>query len=265
MPPVWAPATLQGYWGQLGINAPLTQYLEKEVAHLQDILKMATEHLELVQVMCKTDGTFQDHPQELQKLALALLTSRVPAEWEEYWISPSVFTWFDGLAARHAQLRHWVQSGMPKGLWLGGLQDAAGLLMALKLEVVRAHPNDDEWSIEKLHIRTELTQMTVDDVCRPPHTGVYLSGLYTDTFIWSADEGTIYEAPDTTKDWQGTAHADLPLVHLTVSRNPPSPGQLYSCPVYANPLRSKWLCNIDLPCHEPPMHWMLRGAAVYAT
>ena len=48
MPPVWAPATLQGYWGQLGINAPLTQYLEKEVAHLQDILKMATEHLELV-------------------------------------------------------------------------------------------------------------------------------------------------------------------------------------------------------------------------
>ena len=47
--------------------------------------------------MCKTDGTFQDHPQELQKLALALLTSRVPAEWEEYWISPSVFTWFDGM------------------------------------------------------------------------------------------------------------------------------------------------------------------------
>ena len=50
-------------------------------------------------------------------------------------MAPTATPLFAGLAARHAQLRHWVQSGMPKGLWLGGLQDAAGLLMALKLEV----------------------------------------------------------------------------------------------------------------------------------
>ena len=98
------------------------------------------------------------------------------------------------------------------------------------------------------------------------HCGPYPSpaGLYTDTFLWSADDCTVYEAPDPSKDSQGGYYSDIPVVQISVTKDPNQRGQTFECPVYDSPQRSRLLCTIPVPCHEPPMHWMLRGAALYA-
>eukprot|EP01006_Ploeotia_vitrea_P019923 TRINITY_DN52180_c0_g1_i1.p1 TRINITY_DN52180_c0_g1~~TRINITY_DN52180_c0_g1_i1.p1 ORF type:complete len:1162 (+),score=184.82 TRINITY_DN52180_c0_g1_i1:186-3488(+) len=265
IPTLYSPAEIESKTLATFGDSPIGVFIKEEFDFLQRIAVKVREQLkDLVNSLKK--GWHNMAP-ELQKFADLLLLVITPPEWEkEGWGANTTVQWMEGLAERFNHLEAWF-GAKPCTVWLGGFSNPQSFIVAMKQETVRAHPGEEEWSYEKLELKTEVTSELEVDIKRPPLEGVYIRGLQSYGFEFSQWDGKVFEPSDMLSEWNGSSTSPMPLLHFTVVQKEVlkklTAATIFSCPVYTNPRRDNHVCDITMECDEHPLHWNLRSAAVY--
>eukprot|EP01012_Entosiphon_sulcatum_P017223 TRINITY_DN2201_c0_g1_i4.p1 TRINITY_DN2201_c0_g1~~TRINITY_DN2201_c0_g1_i4.p1 ORF type:complete len:3572 (-),score=436.55 TRINITY_DN2201_c0_g1_i4:37-10752(-) len=245
---------------------PLLAYLSREITQFNSLVtELHEECNDLLRRARNDSGAELDVLLDSSPIAYELLLQLTPLSWQQRtWPCSALSDWLTGMQCRYAQLELWLSQGSPPpALWIGGLVNPTELLEALKQETTRAHPNDEDWSYEKLTLRTTFTG-EAKDVVRAPPEGIMIQGLFADGFSWNRRYGRATESPDALCEWKGSWTSPLPVVHITVGRSKELVGVSFRCPVYADSRRERLLFHIDIPCDEDPQHWYLRAAVAIA-
>ncbi|KAL6769277.1 DHC15 [Auxenochlorella protothecoides x Auxenochlorella symbiontica] len=243
-PPRWGPG-------------PLTVCVRQEAAALNRVLHyvMAT----LASLARMAAGTGPQTP-ALGAAAHALLAGGLPPDWAaRSWDGPGLARWEAGLVARHEQLARWLGAGAPPpSLWLGGLANPAGLLLAVRQEAARRHAAE-RWSLDDMGLAMEVTRLDPGAVREGPPEGIYVHGLALEGAGWSRRHDCLVEAE------AGRPLAAMPVLLITAvpARDRPQ-GRVYEAPCFRTPERGQagLVASLPLRTSVEPAHWVLRGVAL---
>ncbi|KAG9395874.1 Dynein heavy chain and region D6 of dynein motor [Carpediemonas membranifera] len=243
---------------QGGYTIPLNVFLGQEIDKLQVLL--GTMRQTLVDLRLAIQGTIiMSAP--LQASLDALFDARVPPHWLKLsWPSATLGFWLADMLKRCEQNSTWLETGRPKAYWLAGFYNPQGFLTAVRQEITRAHQG---WALDSVVINT--TVLRTEDhtaIHAGPQEGVYIYGLSLDGAGWSKKTSSLVDAPPK------VLSVPLPILHVSAQNTPlQGTGRMYRCPVYTLPSRCdiNFVFDVYLPTSDPPIKWILRGAALLTT
>ncbi len=243
---------------QGGYTVPLNVFLGQEIDKLQILI--GAMRATLTDLRLAIQGTIIMSA-ALQASLDALYDARVPPHWLKVsWPSSTLGYWLADMLRRCDQNTTWLETKRPMAYWLAGFYNPQGFLTAVKQEITRAHTG---WALDSVVVNTSV--LKIEDhtaIQAPPSEGVYIYGLVLDGGGWSRKTGSLVDAP------AKVLSVPLPILHVG-AQNTPLQGltKMYRCPVYTLPSRCdfNFVFDVYLPTADPPIKWILRGAALLCT
>ncbi|XP_058857324.1 dynein beta chain, ciliary-like isoform X3 [Acipenser ruthenus] len=208
-------------------------------------------------------------PDHLAEVAESLKKDEVPGSWLHPYCQPSTHTlstWIQDLKKRHSQLKQWVEEGMVhhgektagnriQSVWLGGLLNPEGLIMALQ----HAYAAANGCLLDEIALSCHISKS-------PEHTAqpesqqcqLILEGLVLHGASWDFKANQLGEPKD----------EFVPLPYVTVkpvlrtAEMSEDRAKLFECPVYRNTTRQCCIMKLPLQSPNPAHHWQLKKTAI---
>ena len=157
---------------------PYHAVLATEVRLLNTLLTAVGESLEELK---KGMSGMVNMSEEMERLLAAISLNVIPESWAvlSYASRKPLMSWFNDLLLRHAQISKWAESQRPANMWLGGLFNPQGFLLAVK----QCYCREKKLSISESEISTEVVDQA--EVSEAAEAGShYVSGLYIEGACW---------------------------------------------------------------------------------
>jgi dynein heavy chain len=202
--------------------------------------------------------------QDLDDVAGALMTARVPAAWlfHSYPTRKSLGPYVSDLLERLRFFDDWIASGQPVVFWISGFFFTHSFLTAALQNAARKYT----LPIDTLGLDFEFRNTEEELNGKRPVDGVYIKGIWLEGARWDPDRMMLAECRPK------ELFAPAPIVWLKpTERAKFAKFQHYMCPVYKTLERhgvlkttghsSNYLDSFKFPTDRPPSHWTLRGVA----
>eukprot|EP01060_Flectonema_neradi_P004124 TRINITY_DN12705_c0_g1_i2.p1 TRINITY_DN12705_c0_g1~~TRINITY_DN12705_c0_g1_i2.p1 ORF type:complete len:4231 (+),score=761.72 TRINITY_DN12705_c0_g1_i2:111-12803(+) len=242
-----------------GIPNSLSTVLRHEVEKYNKLLRqMRATLLELQKAIAGLTVLSES----LDMMYIDFLNDQVPGLWSRvgYLSLKPLGAWMKDLVARVEHCKDWLKNGEPPSFWLPGLFSPHGFMTG----ILQGHARSNTVSVDILSFAFSI--LTIDRVEKGPQQGVYIHGLFADSFQYDRQK-ELMEDPI-----PGESYSSLPVVHLLPEEHhKPSPG-CFACPTYITTSRKGVLSSLGastnfIICVETPTdrgsdHWIRKGAAM---
>ncbi|KAG1684351.1 Dynein heavy chain 5, axonemal [Nymphon striatum] len=240
---------------KMGLTSSLTTFLRQEINLIQNVISVV--RTELLNLRLAIDGTIIMN-EFLQQTLDCMYDGKVPQSWSKIsWGSAATLGfWLTSLIDRNNQYQKWCFQGRPHVFWMPGFFNPQGFLTAVRQEETRAHKG---WSLDSAQVRTNVTQMRINDVKSSPNRGVYIYGLYIQGAGWDKQNSILIESK------HKVLFEEMPVIHVyTVQSTAGKDPKVYECPIYKKCCRTdeEYIGSIDLKTNVNPNQWILRGVAL---
>jgi len=217
----------------------------------------------------RTISSLENYGNQLQYCdvvtALELNNSRIPRVWLEKaginsYPSISLSEWVHEVGSRYQHFERMINLGKERiaSYWLGCYRYPATLISIMKQDTMRklAVKLGHVCPIEKLHLKTEITQRDKDHLRDPPSEGFFIWGVYIQGCCW---ERSINEVSDQQSKLVNGTLPSTQIIHITFSAKNKSTSEQQSCPVFKsiNQLE-KVIFYLTIPRSEH-LNFSLRG------
>ncbi|PFH37249.1 dynein, axonemal, heavy chain 2 family protein [Besnoitia besnoiti] len=242
-----------------GDVTPLRVVLLQEIQRYNKLLRFVRESLEALQKGLLGLAVMSD---EVELVMQALEKGAVPEAWK--FAYPSVkplSSWVLNLRERIDFLSAWGLDRPPKVFWLGGFTYPSGFLTALLQQFGRRNT----LSVDVLNFDF-LVQTTSDEtqIAQAPKEGAYIKKLYLEGAAWNVENHCLRDSEPM------KLIADMPIIHFKpVARKRVPTETIYSCPLYAYPIRSgtrerpSFVTSVELKSGGyDASFWVKRGTAL---
>ena len=242
-----------------GVPNSLSTVLRHEVEKFNKLLRqMRSTLLELQKAIAGLTVLSES----LDMMYIDFLNDKVPELWfrVSYLSLKPLGAWMKDMVARVEHCNNWLKYGEPSSFWLPGLFSPHGFMTG----ILQGHARTSLLSVDILSFAFSI--LNVDEIQNSPSQGVYIHGLFSDSFQYDREKGVMVDpAP-------GESYASLPIIHLLPEEyHKPSPG-CFSCPTYITTSRKGVLSSLGastnfILCVETPTdrgtdHWIRKGAAM---
>jgi len=190
-----------------------------------------------------------------------MLEHKVPSSWSMTYPScKPLGPWLRDLELRIAQMKSWINDGIPPVFWLSGFTYPSGFLTGILQTTARNHGI----AIDNLSWEFFVLDKKREEITEGPKEGVYMSGIYLEGAKWDNERGSLTE-PNVME-----LSSPMPIIYFKpIEGKKKGLKNVYSCPLYMYPIRTgsrerpSFVLNVDLESGDVvPEHWVKRGVAL---
>eukprot|EP01059_Diplonema_ambulator_P010806 TRINITY_DN20837_c0_g1_i1.p1 TRINITY_DN20837_c0_g1~~TRINITY_DN20837_c0_g1_i1.p1 ORF type:complete len:1596 (+),score=485.47 TRINITY_DN20837_c0_g1_i1:459-4790(+) len=242
-----------------GVPNSLSTVLRHEVEKFNKLLKQQRKTLLELQ---KAIAGLTVLSEVLDKMYTDFLNDKVPGLWASvsYLSMKPLGAWVKNMVQRVAHCRTWLKNGEPEAFWLPGLFSPHGFMTG----VLQGHARRHLISVDVLSFSFKI--LPTDTVESGPESGVYIKGMYADSFQYDRTRGLMADSSP------GESYAPLPVILLLPKEHHKPPPSSYPCPAYITTSRQGVLSSLGastnfILCVEFETdlgrdYWTRKGAAM---
>ena len=130
--------------------------------------------------------------ESLDKMFQDFLSDIVPSIWQSsaYPSLKPLSSWMKDFSKRIDNSRHWLRNGEPVSYWLPGFFAPHGFMTG----ILQSFARQFTVSVDLLSFSFRILDVMEDDITEPPHSGVYVHGLYCDSWMWNRATHTMEDS-----------------------------------------------------------------------
>jgi dynein heavy chain len=248
--------TADGSMNSMGV------FIGQEIVRFNKLLQIMKKSLEELQKAIRGDVVMS---LELEQMYTNFLIQKVPAKWVEF-AYPSLkplASWVNDLIERIAFVREWLSQGPRPCYWLSSFFFPQGFMTA----TLQIYARETKLAIDSLKFRTEVINMSKEQVTLKPKAGVNIYGLFMQGARWDWNGGKMAESE------AKVLFIEMPVIWLEpILIETVVPGSFYNSPLYKTSLRAgelsttghstNFVLYLELRTEEEPVHWIRRGVAL---